>query len=39
MAGLEDLKPGASVRGILPTGLVTVVGPHLKFTALGSERE
>src|SRR5258707_7481754 len=25
MARLEDLKPNASVRGILPNGLVTVV--------------
>jgi hypothetical protein len=25
MASLEDLKPDASVRGILPSGLVTVV--------------
>src|SRR5580698_4928835 len=26
MAQLEDLKPNAAVRGILPNGLVTVVG-------------
>ncbi|MDI6898120.1 helicase-related protein [Methanocella conradii] len=25
---LEDLKPGASVRGILPNGLVTVISTH-----------
>lgn len=25
MASLEELKPNASVRGILPSGLVTVV--------------
>ncbi|RRH89510.1 DUF3883 domain-containing protein [Mesorhizobium tamadayense] len=28
MAQLEDLKPNASVRGILPDGLVTVVSVH-----------
>ncbi|RJT32596.1 DUF3883 domain-containing protein [Mesorhizobium waimense] len=28
MAQLEDLKPNASVRGILPDGLVTVVNVH-----------
>ena len=26
MARLEDLTPGAAVKGILPNGLVTVVG-------------
>jgi hypothetical protein len=26
MARLEDLKPNASVRGIVPSGLVAVVG-------------
>ncbi|HLY55276.1 MAG TPA: hypothetical protein VKS60_06945 [Stellaceae bacterium] len=28
MAALEDLKPNATIRGILPTGLVTVVSVH-----------
>ena len=28
MSRLEDLKPNASVRGILPTALVTVVNVH-----------
>ncbi|MDW8364201.1 MAG: hypothetical protein RMK74_17560, partial [Myxococcales bacterium] len=28
MSKLEELRPNASVRGILPDGLVTVVGVH-----------
>ena len=28
MSRLEDLKPGAAIRGILPNGVVTVVNTH-----------